>query len=62
MKIPVPKANRGEVVAAKNYRKRPPEWERGQVTALKYYNSFGNFHWSYDVRLDRSGAKGPIFL
>ena len=53
MNIPNPIAKRGSRVLVRNYRKRPPVWEEGELIGLAYENQFGSFRWHYTVRLDR---------
>lgn len=53
LQIPAPRANYGDAVIVKNYRRRPPVWERGSVAGLAWKNAFGDFAWQYDVVVER---------
>lgn len=57
--IPPPIALPGDRVHVENYRKRPPQWESGECAHSNFHVSHqgDGGRWSYDVLLDRCGAK-----
>lgn len=62
IKIPAPIANLREKVWVLNYRKNPQMLETGIVSMLAYENMFGDWKWTYTIRLDRISKAGNSIL